>query len=236
MTDARPGSAVAPPMTSRVATALVSTSVLGAGVFVALGALVKPPRAAFRFDLAVSQALHDGCPPALVRFLRVLAVLGEGWLLAVFAVVGGAALLLARRRIWAAGWAAAFAGGGIISTVLKLSYARARPSFAHPLATANGFSFPSGHAMGAVLFAGMLAYLGSQTTTTSARQAVLVMAAVVWVLVMGLSRIVLGVHYPSDVLGGYAVAASWLSLCVLGLEIAKGRSASSDQGQMSRSR
>lgn len=106
-------------------------------------------------------------------------------------------------------------GGAGLDAVMKNWMHRLRPP-APWLTTASGFSFPSGHAMIAVAFYGMLGYLLIVSLGWPRRLVVPVTAVVV--LLIGLSRIYLGVHYPSDVLAGFALGGAWstlLALCTL---------------------
>ena len=93
-----------------------------------------------------------------------------------------------------------------------------------PLLTARGWSFPSGHAMGSLVAYGMLAYLLLRETHLGRHQRMLVIiSAALLVLLIGLSRLYLGVHYFSDVIGGYAAGVVWLAACISGLEIVRRR-------------
>jgi undecaprenyl-diphosphatase len=194
---------------------LVALAALAASVVLLLGAALTPGSAVFRADHAVSHALHDRCPPWLASPVRGLTFFGNGEALAGFTIVGLGVLLRAGRRRDAGLFLFALAGGGVLNVALKLAYARARPSFEHPLATAHGFSFPSGHAMGTCLLAGMLVVLASREGPLQAHRAGVLGLALVWTLSMGLSRIVLGVHFPSDVLAGYAAGLGWLALSLV---------------------
>jgi membrane-associated phospholipid phosphatase len=100
---------------------------------------------------------------------------------------------------------------------LKAAFERPRPAFSDPIATASGFSFPSGHAMVSLTVYGALAFV-IVATTKSRRARVLVLAtAAALVLAIGFSRLYLGVHYVSDVLAAYGAGIAWLMLCGLGL-------------------
>lgn len=131
---------------------------------------------------------------------------------------------LARRRRWLllGGWLAAFIGGLVLDLALKGAVHRPRPPDADLFLRGTSWSFPSGHAMGALIGCGMLGYLliVYAVTTRRARWAVVVAAALV-VLAVGLSRLYLGVHYLSDVLAGYAAGTLWLAACISGLEVAR---------------
>ena len=133
------------------------------------------------------------------------------------------AIVLATRRWWItlAGWIAALAGGGALDWLLKEIIRRPRPVGAEQFLQGHSFSFPSGHSMGSIVGLGMLAYVLIAFWPPAQRYRTLVMAlALVGVLLIGASRMYLGVHYLSDVIAGYAAGALWLATCVTGLEIA----------------
>lgn len=112
----------------------------------------------------------------------------------------------------------ALGGGMAFNLLLKWLYHRERPSI-HRLVEESGYSFPSGHSMAAFLFFGMMAMLLTLFVVSRAAKAVIILAAVVLILLVGISRIYLGVHYPSDVLAGFAAGGVWLVMCLLGLKI-----------------
>lgn len=143
------------------------------------------------------------------------------------ATMAGLALLvaglLAYKRWWItlAGWVAAFAGAGALNWVLKQIIHRPRPVGAADFLYGASFSFPSGHAMGSLIGYGMLAYLLVAFSSVGRRHSVAVLvAAFLLILLIGLSRLYLGVHFLSDVIAGYAAGAVWLVVCITGVEIA----------------
>src|SRR5439155_11271838 len=106
--------------------------------------------------------------------------------------------------------------GMLINLVLKAAYERLRPHFDDPLLVLTTFSFPSGHAAGAVLFYGVLAaFLVSRFYDWRARAAC-VAGAVGAVALVGFSRMYLGAHYLSDVLAAVCSSTVWLVLCLAG--------------------
>ncbi len=102
-------------------------------------------------------------------------------------------------------------GGGLLSTLVKLAVDRKRPLVEHPVAHALSASFPSGHALGVLVGTGALLLVGLPFVTHRLRP-VLIGVGVLLVLAVGYSRLGLGVHYLSDVLGGYLLGAGWLAL------------------------
>jgi membrane-associated phospholipid phosphatase len=197
--------------------------VVGIAVFIALAAGIGRGGVATRVDLALANALHGATSPLVTSVLRGVTFLGEGWSQATTGVLVAIGLLKTRRKLWTLAWVIALAGGGILNTVLKHVYARPRPIFADPILSAGGFSFPSGHSMGTFILAGMAAYLGVLHTNGRLRHAAIVALALAWAVTMGYSRMYLGVHYLTDVVGGYAAGSCWLAVCISGVEIARRR-------------
>jgi membrane-associated phospholipid phosphatase len=103
--------------------------------------------------------------------------------------------------------------GALVDRLVKEIVARPRPHLFGGALHASGYSFPSGHAMNAAIFCGVVIQL--TWVLTRRRNIVGMVAAIVvtFTLLIGLSRIVLGVHYPTDVLGGYLLGTTWLA-CV----------------------
>ncbi len=176
------------------------------------------------FDLAVLQWMRAHGSPLGYRLGVWVSLIGSPVAMAAVAVAG--AMILSWRRLWLilAGWLVAFAGAAILDTVLKVIIKRPRPPGAEAYLHGMTFSFPSGHAMGSLIGYGMLAYVlvVLWARRNPARISVIAAAAVL-VLAIGLSRLYLGVHYFSDVVGGYAAGVLWLASCVSGVEVARRR-------------
>lgn len=116
-----------------------------------------------------------------------------------------------------------FAGSAIItslgSTVAKRSIGRSRPDRSLALVTENSFGFPSGHTLTAVVIGGLFAYLLIRVVKPYALKLTIVLVTITMVLLVGLSRIYLGVHYPSDILGSLAMGLCILAVIITGVEI-----------------
>ena len=175
-----------------------------------------------QFDVTLLEWLHARATPTGYAIARWLSFLGSPWVLTVGALAVG--LLLAARRHWIVlgGWVAALAGGGLLEAVLKSVIRRPRPSYAAEFLRYHTWSFPSGHAMVALIGYGMLAYvLVVLGIRRRALQIAVVLGAAALIVAIGLSRLYLGVHYFSDVVGGYAAGAVWLSATISGVEVVR---------------
>jgi undecaprenyl-diphosphatase len=124
------------------------------------------------------------------------------------------------RRWWLylGTWLAAVGGSALLDQLLKGLFARPRPFFEHPVLVEASYSFPSGHAMESFVLYGMLAYFAVLALKTWRARTAVVFGAALLVLLIGLSRMYLGVHYFSDVLAGYAAGGVWLCALITGAE------------------
>lgn len=210
---------------------------LVAGLAVCFGALlafggmaeeILEPEEWDAFDRALAAALNRHATPFGVDALSAVTLLGDTW--TITAICGAGALLLAlrRRRVLLVAWTAAFAGGALLNLALKAAFQRARPELETPLAAALGWSFPSGHAMGAMVAYGMTAYLLVMHFGRRAAPFVVAAASSI-VLAVGFSRVYLGVHYFSDVVGGYLSGIAWLAVCVSAVEVARRHARNADK-------
>ncbi len=109
-------------------------------------------------------------------------------------------------------------GGGIVDTGVKVVVGRPRPKVEEPIVEAFGNSFPSGHSMSAVVCYGALLLVFLPLMTNRVRN-LAIAAYVVLVLAIGFSRLMLGVHFISDVIGGYVLGIAWLAASVAAFEI-----------------
>jgi undecaprenyl-diphosphatase len=107
----------------------------------------------------------------------------------------------------------ALVGSTVLNSVLKNLFERERPSL-HRLVEVAGYSFPSGHSMAAISLYGATAYLLWRHIANRTGRALLIAAAAIVVAAIGFSRIYLGVHYPSDVLGAYLISGCWLAVSI----------------------
>ncbi len=127
--------------------------------------------------------------------------------------------LAMKRYVLAAGFLIANAGGYLLVVILKMTIQRERPFTEYTHLEVAGFSYPSGHAMMAVIFYGMLAYFLIRAVQSRMMRVFIVCIAALVITMIGFSRIYLGVHYISDVAAGFAGGLFWLSVCITGIEV-----------------
>lgn len=209
----------------RIATPLRGSAVrlvLGMVVVVALGwAFGEMAEAVIHaddvvaLDSPVTRWVVDRRTPWLTQVLQVVTALGSAWFLILLLVVV-TIVLVAGRHSWSvvALPIVSAAGAAILVTTIKLLIARPRPTLGAVVATADGFAFPSGHSAQAVATYGVLAWLVAHL---AARRTVRVgawLSGVVLIGLIGFSRLYLGVHWLSDVIGGYIIGAAWAVVAV----------------------
>jgi membrane protein DedA with SNARE-associated domain/membrane-associated phospholipid phosphatase len=179
-----------------------------------------------RFDIALANALHSYGSTVARTVATTVTLAGSPILIAPLALIVSAILVRRRQWVFLIGWLTALAGGAALDGALKLLFRRPRPVWDEPWAVAHGWSFPSGHAMGSLVAYGMIAYLAvARNPRWSVRLGVIGGASAL-VLLIGLTRLYLGVHYFSDVVGGYAAGAVWLASCISACEVARRRPSS----------
>lgn len=140
--------------------------------------------------------------------------------IAALAAIVALVLVVRREQTLLIGWLAALMGGGLLDWGLKASFRRPRPEEAGQFLHGHSWSFPSGHTMGSVV-----AFVVSLFVTSWRRRFVIGLGATLLVLAIGLSRLYLGVHHFTDVIGGLAAGAVWLSACISGVETSRRRKA-----------
>lgn len=163
-------------------------------------------------DRSVADSLHTQAlgHPALVHAMVLVSDFGSPTVMRVGTAALAVGLWLRRARRLALWVAATMIGGAVIDEVLKTVVDRARPVFAHPVATAPGASFPSGHAFTATLGAGVVLLVALPLVPRRGRPVAWLLATLV-PLAVGYSRVALGVHWVSDVVGGWLLGIGLLA-------------------------
>lgn len=166
-------------------------------------------------DDPVARWLVEQRQPSTTAVMRIVTTAADAWFV-VALVVAVTLLLWLRDRPWREVLLLPVACGGaaLIVTVIKVAMARPRPMIGEVVATASGFAFPSGHSAQAVACYGALAWLAAHLTSTRTVTVLAWSSAVVVAVLIGASRLYLGVHWLSDVVGGWLLGAAWLTVAV----------------------
>lgn len=148
----------------------------------------------------------------------LITELGSVWFLFSLSVIVTLSLWFKAKDKWTAiFFVIAIGGNGALTWLLKQVYERNRPSINEAI-DAIGFSFPSGHSMGSIVFYGFLIYLVVRSTQKRVVKIVSSIVLIILIFLIGTSRIYLGAHFPSDIIAGFLAGAIWLILCLSTLE------------------
>jgi undecaprenyl-diphosphatase len=169
-------------------------------------------------ERAIAMMRRDGMPigpPWLANVARDLTALGSGTIVGL--VTAAAAGFLALRGKWGAFCLVigSIAGGAILSTLMKRGFDRPRPDQSMHLDVVTSLSFPSGHSMLAAVTYFTLGALLARTTSDRRIKAYFLTIAVLLAVTIGITRIYLGVHFPTDVLAGWCAGIAWALVCSL---------------------
>lgn len=172
------------------------------------------------FDEAILRALRQPGnlsapigPGWLTHVVTDITSLGGTTVLTLVTIVTVGYLVLASRRATGMFVLLSVLGGWLLSTLLKIGVARPRPDIVPHLVDVHDLSFPSGHAMLSAVTYLTLGLLLSQVQSNRATRLYVIAVALALTLMVGLSRIYLGVHYPTDVFGGWCAGATWATIC-----------------------
>lgn len=168
-------------------------------------------------DDAIAAGLRAQADTAVLQWFATVTHFGDSWGLAGATVFVAAVLWRRQHRLLATGWLVAMAGNGALTKILKQVFERVRPEHLHGIAQADGFSFPSGHSSASMTAYAMLAYLATRLLPRPWHLPVAMLAGAL-IFTTGWSRVVLQVHYASDVLAGWLLAGTWVLCTVLIME------------------
>ncbi len=179
---------------------------------IALALFVQHPSALASFNGSLAESLHDQLSLPALRVLAVITPVGDTGSVAALAIAVLLVLLVRRHTRLALGRTVTVLGILPINESLKALFRRVRPPHHHGFMIEPGWSFPSGRAFGAMVYYGMLADVMLRLLPGLHRA--IIAAAILLIGMVGISRILLQVHYFNDVLAGYTAGAAWLVLCI----------------------
>ena len=172
------------------------------------------------FDIAILKYIHQFHTPFLDSFFLTITHCGGVLIVTVVTTLIVAVLLYLRYTIAAVFVAVSVGGAAAINQIMKLLFERMRPDLWQQLVTEPNFSFPSGHAMGssalALVVVGLLFYYSK-----SYWRYVALVIGMIYVVLIGVSRLYLGVHYPTDIVGGWLATAAWVGCAAVTLWLYK---------------
>lgn len=163
-----------------------------------------------KFDFHIRNFVHHLATPALTKIMQGFTELGSVGVLSILFGIALVCFVLAKLRGPAVWLFVAMVGAIVLEVTLKLVFHRARPEpYFGPMP--RSYSFPSGHAMGSFVFYGVIAGVLCARINSQLTRVMIWSATALLVTAIGFSRIYLGVHYPTDVIAGYAAGAMWVS-------------------------
>ncbi len=167
------------------------------------------------FDTPIIEVVQGWETSGLTTVMKIFTWIGTGYGVTPIAMLIFTFLyfrLRHRQQAWLL--IGTVAGSIILNSVLKHVFKRERPEI-HRIVEASGFSFPSGHAMMAFALYGIMAFIFWHSVKTTRNRILLVLFTAFMILMIGTSRIYLGVHYPSDIVGGYAASGFWMIIAIV---------------------
>lgn len=171
-----------------------------------------------RFDLAIINWVQSFISPDMTSVMEFFTFMGSA--IGVIAVTFITMIVMLFNKKW---WETAFfivavGGSKVFNSLLKWIFHRARPTI-HPIITETGYSFPSGHSMSSIVTYGMIMFFLVLFFKKAIAKLLTIIVLTLLILFIGISRIYLGVHYPSDVIAGYSAGGTWLLVCLIILKL-----------------
>ena len=198
-------------------TLALTVLVAGTWLFVEIAENVSTNDQITILDEQISGWLHAHQKTAITAFMLFISRVHSTVWVAFVTLVIIAWCYVRKLRYWALTLALSVYGGSLLNVILKLMFARARPTFENPIIVLTSYSFPSGHTMAAtVLYGTFCAFVFSRSRRWLIR-AVAVVVSLFMIALVAFSRIYLGAHYPSDVLGAFLEGLAWLTICLMGV-------------------
>ena len=188
--------------------------VLFAFVFIELAGYVQADELQ-HFDYHIIALIQGQITPKWTALMKLITFFG-GITWTVLAIVISAILFSFYKKRYALYMILTCGLGAAFNLVLKDWFHRERPNF-YQLIVESGYSFPSGHSMGSFILYSTLAIVLVKISKKTVVDTVIIVICAFLVLAIGISRIYLGVHYPSDVVAGFAAGGFWVCLCTLAL-------------------
>ncbi len=212
-------SVASPPRPPEHRTAARATGVLTLCSVLLLVLVVADWRPLLSADGDIAETTHRWAvdEPGLTHAFRILSDwVWDPWTMRILAAAAAIWLVWRRHARWTALWlVATCALGTLVQQVLKAAVGRERPVWPDPVDTAHFAAYPSGHALTATVVCGLLLWLLHRHGVRGALWVTALAVAVLSVVGVGLTRVWLGVHWPSDVLGGWVLGAALVALAVL---------------------
>jgi len=172
-------------------------------------------------DANIATWFHAHAVPTVTPSMLLITDLHGPWGITILTLIMSLFLIWNRAWDWLLALVLVVPGGILLNVLMKHAFGRARPMFAEPMLTLTTYSFPSGHVAAATLFYGLLAAFMITRMEAWRWRLLVALVALLIVVLVGLSRIYLGVHYLSDVLAALAEGIAWLAICLTAMQTLK---------------
>ncbi|KNF08058.1 phosphatidic acid phosphatase domain-containing protein, PAP2 family [Gottschalkia purinilytica] len=186
-------------------------------VLLILGNKIKNTSAGIYFDEVIISTLHRNISPYMKEFMKVISFLGSAKFYIILCILMIAFFIKRKTYMNIVALLSGVLGSFLLNLILKNYYGRIRPE-AYFLVNETGFSFPSAHSMVAISSYGILAYLLMRNRTWNNKKKLLWILTGLLIILIGFSRVYLGVHWPTDIIGGFGAGFIWLYLNIIILE------------------
>jgi undecaprenyl-diphosphatase len=190
----------------------VATAVVAAVVFLLIAADIAYEGGLTSLDFGINRWLHSHGTPGAITFFLWISWLHSNPIIMFTTVAISGYLWFRHLRRWLLMLGISVFGGMLLNVGLKLLFARARPHFDDPIVILKTFSFPSGHTMTATVFYGALCVFALSRIRNWKLQAPMLVLSTVMIALVGFSRMYLGVHYLTDVIGAIVEGLMWVAL------------------------
>lgn len=164
------------------------------------------------FDTAFAMSIADDRSPAPIAFFSLVTKFGDVAVVIAISILACLFFIRTRHRAYVPTLIFISLGSALSVAALKVYFAIARPESPIALMTLDSFSFPSGHSAAAVTLYGFMLYLAVGVGHMSVFRKFAALVLAILIILIGVSRLYLGVHYPSDIIGGYFVGFLWLAI------------------------
>lgn len=194
----------------------ISAIILLIPFIILAGVLLYSQRTLNQIDYKLGESLYALRTPERTKMAIGITSIGDAWSQTMIGVVAST-LLLTLKEYKAAIWygVTCFVGASLMNHFFKNLFTRTRPEYIEHLVQESTYSFPSGHAMGMTIILGALAFVIYRLVRTRMFfKHLAIFYCLATAIVVGLSRVYLGVHYPSDVLAGFSLGGAWVLLCI----------------------
>lgn len=167
---------------------------------------------AFAIDKIILLTIHQLANPVLDSLMVGITRMGDPRTVVPLTAIVFVLLLWRHYYLEAKFFALDTFGGAVLSYFLKLAFSKQRPQLWDSAINEVTFSYPSGHALGSVVLYGFSSYLVATLYPRYAKIAYII--GLLLIVLIGFSRLYLGVHWPTDIVGGYAIGVLWITICI----------------------